>query len=55
MGNLQGQENSAKLAIQNNTIYLSDALLLLGDAYQKQGKLEDAECYVPEGVGIKTG
>ena len=43
MGNFQGQENSAKLAIQNGTTFLSDALVLLGDAYQKGGNVQQAE------------
>jgi tetratricopeptide (TPR) repeat protein len=43
MGNLQGQENSAKLAIQNGTSFLSEAHVFVGDAQQKNGRLQDAE------------
>jgi hypothetical protein len=54
MGNFQGQENSAKLAIQNGTTYLSDAYVFVGDAYSEAGKAAGSGECIFKGAGIKA-
>jgi superkiller protein 3 len=42
LGNVQAQEDAAQKAIKNNTRFLGDAYLLLGDAYYRQRQFDQA-------------